>query len=126
MAKEVGATRGGPYDLSCYFNDRRGQGLRSDGGATPDPVGEDLAAARARTELTWDRQPGFPQEIAYLNVDEVPGAIELTLTVDVRRLTRPATERLLLGMEEVAVAMVQAPETPTGIGRPVEVGVGDR
>jgi hypothetical protein len=127
MAKEVGASRGGPYDLSCYFNDRRGQGVRLDTGTeAPAPAGEDLAAARARTELVWDRQPGFPQEIAYLNVDEVPGAIELTLTVDTRRLTRPATERLLRGTEEVAVAMVLAPGTPTGVTRPAGVPAGDR
>ena len=128
MARAVGAGRGGPYDLSCYFNDRRGQGVRLDsGGQQPAPVGdEDLDTARARTELVWDRQPGFPQEIAYLNVDEVPGAIELALTVDVRRLTRPATERLLRGMEEVAVAMVLAPGTPTGIARAADGPAGDR
>ena len=123
LAKEVGATRGGPYDLSCYFNDRRGQGIRLDtGGEDPGPAGGDLAAACAGTELVWDRQPGFPQETAYLNVDEVPGAIELTLTVDTRVLTRPATERVLRGMEEVAVAMARVPDTPTGVPAPA----GDR
>jgi hypothetical protein len=119
LAKEVGATRGGPYDLSCYFNDRRGQGIRLDTGAEdPGPAGGDLATARARTEVVWDRQPGYPQETAYLNVDEVPGAIELALTVDTRVLTRPATERLLRGMEEVAVAMARMPDMPTGIPAP--------
>jgi hypothetical protein len=120
-ARELGATRGGPRDLSCYFNDRRGQGVPlGEAEAAPPPA--DLRAALAGTELVWRREPGFPQEIAYLNVDEGPGEIRLGLTVDTTVLSRPATERLVRAMEEAAVDLVLDPGRPTGIGAAAPVG----
>ena len=117
VARRLGATRGGPRDLSCYFNDRRTQGLRAvtaaGAGAAGDPA--DLVAEQRRTELRWHLQPGFPQEIAYLNVDQVPGAIELALTVNTRVLARPLVERLLRRLEDAAVGMALHPDTPTGV-----------
>lgn len=125
LSRELGATRGGPRDLSCYFNDRRGQGLRLDSAAEQAaPAAVDLLAARELTELVWDLQPGFPQETAYLNIDEVPGAIELTLTVNTLVLTRPMTERIVLGMEEVAIGMALDPDAPSGVAAPVAVEAG--
>lgn len=117
VASRLGATAGGPRDLSCYFNDRRGQGIRLDAGSEEPPaeIG-DLRAALAGTELTWRLEPGFPQEIAYLNVDEVAGAIALSLTVNTRVLSREATERVIRGMEDAAVAMALEPDRPTGLG----------
>lgn len=116
LAQRLGATAGGPRDLSCYFNDRRGRGITPGAGDGPAvPVTFDLTEAQRHIELHWQREPGFPQEIAYLNVDEVPGAIELALTVDTRVLTREATERLVRAIEAAAVGMVQEPDRPTGI-----------
>lgn len=116
LAQRLGATAGGPRDLSCYFNDRRGRGVRPEDSAQDAvaPVEGDLADAVRHTELHWDRQPGFPQEIAYLNVDEVPGAILLGLTVNTRVLSRPDTERLVRALEDAAVGMVLEPDRPTG------------
>lgn len=116
-AQRLGATAGGPRDLSCYFNDRRGQGIRLDTGpAAAEPVLGDLVAAQRHTELRWHREPGFPQEIAYLNVDEAPGTILLGLTVNTRVLPREVTERLVRAMEDAAVGMALEPDRPTGIG----------
>jgi hypothetical protein len=113
LARRIGANLGGPRDVSTYFNDRRGQGLRLDPGTEiAVPSSTDLDAARAYTQLRWERLPGCAQEIAYLNIDEAPGLIQLELTVDTTVLDRPATERVLRRLEEAAIGMALAPDTP--------------
>lgn len=132
LIRQVAADRGGPVDTSCFLNDRRGQGLRLEAGG---PAGDVLAprpapdlpasgaALRAgmtdalpRATTRWEHEPGAPRQKAYLDVDERPGAIELTLTADLRHLPRPRAEELVRAIEAAAVGMALDPDAATGVG----------
>jgi non-ribosomal peptide synthetase component F len=71
--REAAEERGEPIDISCYVNDRRGQGgPRADGAAPSTP--EDLRAALKRTVLRWDRMMPTYDGSFYLHADSMPDA----------------------------------------------------
>lgn len=103
-------------DLFVFFNDRRGQ----DRVVVPVPedsrLPSELDGLRERSAVRWELLAGPMLECLYLDVDEREGALELTLTVDLRILTRAEAERVLRGTEEVAVGMALDPGAPSGVG----------
>jgi hypothetical protein len=143
LVRRLREERGDQVERFVFLNDRRGQGLATAAGAAPAaagsagpaaPVsaagsaGSAGAAAPDRTELAarldalrdrstvrWDLLAGFMREAVYLDVDDRAGALELTLTVDLRILTRAGAEQVLRGMEDVAAEMALDPDAPSGV-----------
>lgn len=115
LTEEVGPQA----DLFVFFNDRRGQ----DRSAPPVPDASLLPSAldglRDRSTARWDLMAGPMLESLYLDVDERDDALELTLTVDLRILSRAGAERVLRGTEDVAVRMALDPDAPSGVAAAV-------
>jgi hypothetical protein len=115
LVRRLTAEVGPQADLFVFFNDRRDP----DRPAAPAPdrsrLPSELDSLRERSTARWDLLAGPMLESLYLDVDDRAGALELTLTVDLRILTRAGAERVLRGTEDVAVAMALEPDTPTGV-----------
>ncbi|HEX9336289.1 MAG TPA: hypothetical protein VF892_10400, partial [Pseudonocardiaceae bacterium] len=109
----VVAERGGTIDRSCYYNDRRLPGRDF----TDEPVAtaEQITAAVPRGELTWPNEPAMPQQKMYCHVDDAPGAIDFTISADLRYFTEDEMVTIVRGMESVAVEMALDPTAPTNV-----------
>ncbi|MFB9678913.1 condensation domain-containing protein [Streptosporangium vulgare] len=108
MREELGRERGGPIDLSAYFNDTRG------GGDWPDlpvvePAGDPAAIAglTARTTFSvvgsWEH---VDATTAQFIIGQARDACELHLLADTAYLPRPTVYALLRGMETLLVRAV--------------------
>jgi len=119
--RRIERERGEELDLSCYYNDRR-QRDRTHAGVAPAPRPDDILAALADSELSWQQEVGIPKAKLYLSLDDPPGVVDLVLSSDGRYFSRDDMATLARTIEEAAVQMAIEPETPTGIGRPVTAG----
>jgi hypothetical protein len=109
----VVAERGGTIDRSCYYNDRR----LAERDFTDEPVADaaQITAALARGELTWPNEPAMPQQKMYCHVDDAPGAIDFTISSDLRYFTEDEMVMIARGIEAVAVELARNPTAPTGV-----------
>jgi len=106
LIAETAARRGPSFSASCFFNDRRGPS-RDEPGAVPDLV--DVGRARPHTEFYWVPEQEKACDRLFLNVEDVPGLIELTVDFDTLYVPPQTTQAMLLAMEEVAIAAVAGP-----------------
>ncbi|HEX4722788.1 MAG TPA: condensation domain-containing protein [Pseudonocardiaceae bacterium] len=99
--------RGGVIDRSCYYNDRRS----AERDFTDEPVAdaEQITAAVAQAELTWPNEPAMPQQKMYCHIDDVPGAIDFTISSDLRYFTEEEMVTIVRGMESVAIEIALDP-----------------
>ena len=93
LVARVGAERGEPIELGCYFNDRRGPGRETD------PVDPAVTGSVFRWVTAQDA-PSF--EPLFLHIDDVPGTLQISLYLDAAHLSPEAGEAMLRGMEELA------------------------
>lgn len=109
----VVAERGGVIDRSCYYNDRR----LAERDFTDEPIAgpSRIADAVSRGELTWPNEPAMPQQKMYCHVDDSPGAIDLTISSDLRYFTQDEMVAVAHEIEAVAVEMALDPTAPTGV-----------
>ena len=118
LIQQVNRERGEEIDISCFFNDRRRYGRTQPAGplgtgalATP----AEVRAALPASQLRWITQPGLPRQRLYLNVNDAPEAIDLTMSADTECLSTVDMEAIVRGIETVAVEMVTDPDGPTGV-----------
>jgi hypothetical protein len=106
LMARVARDRGVEVDLGCTFNDRRRQ--------APDPIGTvdpaALTAAATLGEFRTIARTDLSRQKLYLGIDDVPGAIDLTMSADTRHLPPPAMESLLRTIESVLVAAALTPQ----------------
>lgn len=119
LVKRLAEERGGAFDMSCYFNDRRQQRDLRD---VPVPTVQEIQAAVALTEHSWSNPVEPIQERIYLSVDDDSDAIITQLSADTRYLPRPRMQDLAYGIETAAVQAALDPTALTEI-RSVPVGV---
>ncbi|SCG33778.1 condensation domain-containing protein [Micromonospora humi] len=111
------AERGYPARVSCRINDRRvttraaaEEGVRDDE-VTP-------AAIRRRTAetfLVWDGPLDHLPEQAFITVEDQPETVFLQVIFDFASFTEEQAERLLRGVEEVAVEAALDAAAPTRV-----------
>ncbi|WP_162641427.1 condensation domain-containing protein [Streptosporangium sp. 'caverna'] len=108
MREEVGRRRGGPIDLSAYFNDTRGGGDWPDLPALEQPG--DPAAIAALTGRTTFAPAGSWDHVDATTVQFIIGpareTCELHLLADTAYLPRTTVHTLLRGMETLLVSAV--------------------
>jgi hypothetical protein len=116
LIERVNRERGEEVDISCFFNDRRQQGREQ----TKGPLATDLEIRQAMpaSELRWITRPGLPQQKIYLDVDDAPGAVDLSLSADTRYLSPPDMVAFIREMEAVAVVAALDPAAGTGVEPP--------
>lgn len=90
-----------------YFNDRRTRKLA--------PATDGLHDLLAQTEFNWVGWRDVPLEPVFLNVDDAPQGLVLTVISDTWHVAPKDGEGLLRDMEEVAVAAANDPAAPTGV-----------
>ena len=101
--------------LFVFFNDRRTPGQQPAPAEPDEELAARLEAARDSSTVHWELIAGPMLEAVYLDVDALEGALELTVTVDLRKLSRAGGERLVRGIEDIAVQMALDPQAPTGV-----------
>ncbi|WP_440087013.1 condensation domain-containing protein [Streptosporangium sp. LJ11] len=110
MREDLGRERGGPIDLSAYFNDTRGGGDWPDLPAVEPPG--DPAAIAALTARTTFSPAGSWEHVDATTVQFITGqardACELHLLADTAYLPRTTVYALLRGMETLLVRAVAA------------------
>ncbi|WP_436763646.1 hypothetical protein, partial [Streptosporangium sp. V21-05] len=115
MREELGRERGGPIDLSAYFNDTRGGGDWPDLPAVEPPG--DPAAIAALTARTTFSVVGSWEHVDATTAQFITGqardACELHLLADTAYLPRSTVYALLRGMETLLVRAV-AGDVPLG------------
>ncbi|MGJ6970133.1 condensation domain-containing protein, partial [Streptosporangium sp. G11] len=108
MREELGRERGGPIDLSAYFNDTRGGGDWPELPAVEPPG--DPAVIAALTERTTFSPAGSWEHVDATTVQFIVGqarhACELHLLADTAYLPRTTVHALLRGMETLLVRAV--------------------
>jgi len=103
------ATRRGPtFSTSCFFNDRRGASRAEPGGTLPDLA--EIALARSQTKFYWVPDQEKRCDRLFLNVEDVPGLVDLTVDFDTHHVSPRIVEAMLRAMEEVAIAALADPD----------------
>ena len=112
----VARERGGPVDISCFVNDRRGQeSMSTPGTGAPPPTPAAVRAALPRTTVRWDRALDTYDGTFYLQVDQGPDAVDLAIWADTQRLAPQDIERCARELESAAVEAALDPTASTGV-----------
>jgi hypothetical protein len=117
----ISAERGEQVELSCYFNDRRMR-QPAEGGSVPTPT--DIEAARPASWVRWPETPSdSPSEPFFVLVDDVPGVIDLRVSLDTRYVDPADAEAYVREFEAVTVAAaLDGQRGPTvGAAQPVRL-----
>jgi Condensation domain len=110
--------RGYPARVTCRINDRRVVTRRpaeAAARAVP-PTMEQIQAKLGETFLVWDGPLDHLHEQAFITVEDFPETIYLQVIFDMACFTEETVERLLRGVEEVALEAAFDPAVPTRIG----------
>lgn len=112
LIAQVSKERGMDVDTECGFNDRRLTVRQLDGEL---PTADQLRPAVARSAFRWvEKQDQEPYAQLYLNIDDVPDTVHLTVTTDTHYLVPDDVEMCVRGMEQIAVAAALDPSERTG------------
>jgi hypothetical protein len=109
----IDAERGVKIDYSCFYNDRRSQ--QRDLTGEPVATAEQITAAVALGTHAWQHEPVLPRQKLYFHVDDPPGSIDFTMSVDTRYFNETDMLTILQAMESVAVETAMDPTAPTGV-----------
>jgi hypothetical protein len=113
LQARVNRERGEVVELTCLFNDRRGDvGVEAPG---PGPTRPELEAAREASTLRWGKP--FPRyvDVLMIQVGTVRDTIELEIQVDRHHLSADEVRMLMLDLESLLVEAVFDPDLPTGV-----------
>jgi hypothetical protein len=102
LIERVERERGGPVDLSCFYNDRRLRNREEPNGRIPGAP--EINAARGRTTLRWVRPIDESSERFFFHINDVPGTVDVRLSVDTRHVSPADAEAFLLGLESALVS----------------------
>ncbi|NUR63593.1 MAG: hypothetical protein HOV87_33770 [Catenulispora sp.] len=113
LVRRIGEERGAKLDVASFVNYRRVAP------ATPEPVSaptrEEFAAQCAASVFRWAGQRNDPVERLFINFDDAPGAVRITIEADTRALAPAQIERVARGIEEVAVEAALQEGLDTGV-----------
>ncbi|SCF00961.1 condensation domain-containing protein [Micromonospora mirobrigensis] len=117
LTARLDGERGHPARVTCRINDRRVVTRRAaEEGARDDRVTADLIRRRAaETFLVWDGALDHLHEQVFITVEDQPETVYLQVIFDFACFTEAQAERLLRGVEEVAVEAAFDPDTPTRV-----------
>ncbi len=101
LTDTVTRDRGVEVDLGCTFNDRRRQAPDP---VAPRPTPPALTAAVALGTFRTIPRTDLSRQKLYLGVDDVPGAIDLTMSADTHFVSPGDMERIFRTMESTVVA----------------------
>lgn len=118
LVRRIGEERGAKLDVASFLNYRR---VASDAAETISArTREEFDALCAASQFRWAGERNDPVERLFINIDDVPGGVRLTLEADTRALAPAQIERVARGIEEVAVQAALRP----GLDTRVESAVG--
>jgi len=101
LIDRIGQERGVEIDTRSYFNDRRFAAAQGPAGPLPEP--DQIVAAVPRSNLRWGPRSNEIDATYFLNVDALPGAIDLTWRVDTTAISPENLEACLRGIESLVV-----------------------
>ncbi len=105
----------GPFDISCFVNDRTTQGGPLPLGTPPDEA--ELRAALPSSTTWWERKLDTFDGTLYVTFDAaVPDAIDVSVCADTHRLGPRDIEALAEQLEAVAVEAAFDGAAPTRVG----------
>ncbi|WFE36237.1 condensation domain-containing protein [Micromonospora sp. WMMD975] len=109
--------RGYPARVTCRINDRRvTTRAAADGGVRDEPVTVEAVRRKAdETFLVWDGPLDHLHEQVFLTVEDQPDTVFLQVIFDFACFTEAQAERLLRGVEEVAVEAAFDAGAPTRV-----------
>ncbi|HEX4724621.1 MAG TPA: condensation domain-containing protein [Pseudonocardiaceae bacterium] len=105
----VAEERGDDVDISCYVNDRRRGSRQRVTDAVP--TADDVRAALPLSVERFDRRSDKTTRKLFVNIDDIPGAMDVMMRADTRYLAPPDVSRCLREMEAVVVAAATEPLT---------------
>jgi hypothetical protein len=108
--------RGQPARVACRINDRRA--VRPAAGVVrgAEVTMDRIRAKAAETSLVWDGDLDSSTEQVFIAIEDRPRTVFLQGIFDLTCVTEEQAERLLRGVEEVAVEAAFDPMTPTRVG----------
>lgn len=92
--------RGPAFDVDCFVDDRRDE-ARYQPYERPDA--QEIRAALPESTFRWAAASDTPSARLSVQVDDVPGAVRLTVAADTHHLSPADAEALLRAVETVAV-----------------------
>lgn len=107
--------RGHPARVTCRINDRRA--ARPSAGVVlgAEVTEERLRAKAGETALVWGGELDAAVDQVFIAIEDRPGTVYLQGVFDLTCLTEEQAERVLRGVEEVAVAAAFDPGAPTRV-----------
>lgn len=116
LEERIGAERGEPLHIGCFFNDRRPPAVQAGSGdGAPVPSPEQVRVAREQTALQCQLQQDEPFESLFIHVENVPGTVHITAQADTHYISLADLEALLREMEETAVEAAFDGGAPTRV-----------
>ncbi|WP_089157740.1 condensation domain-containing protein [Micromonospora sp. NBS 11-29] len=109
--------RGYPARVTCRINDRRvtTRTTADDGVRGEQVTAEAIRSRAAETFLVWDGTLDHLPEQAFITVEDHPDTVFLQVIFDFASFTEEQVERLLRGVEEVAVEAAFDADAPTRV-----------
>jgi hypothetical protein len=104
----VARERGEEVDISCYVNDRRRGSRQRITDAVP--TADDVRAALPLSVERFERRSDKTTRKLFVNIDDVPGALDVMMRADTRYLSPPDVSTCLREMEAVVVRAAIEPE----------------
>jgi hypothetical protein len=109
--------RGHPARVTCLINDRRAaRPVVQQVARGAEVTVERIRAKADETSLVWVGDLDRAQEQLFIAIEDSPGTVHLQGIFDLTCFTEEQAERLLRGVEEVAVEAACTPMTPTRVG----------
>jgi hypothetical protein len=111
VIERVNRERDERVDLGVFFNDRR---LKPRDDTGPPPTPERIRTAVGQATFEWTHQQDEVQfDNLYINIDDEPDTLAMTVVADVRHLSGDEIEACIRVMEEVAVSAALDPTART-------------
>jgi hypothetical protein len=113
LVEAINVERGTDIDAQVYFNDRRAEARDQTTG--PVPTAAEILAALPASRLTWGPHSPVSQPKFYLDVNDAPGGVEFTLTVDTRYVSPEGMAAFVRVLESTVVGAAQDTSFTTGV-----------
>jgi hypothetical protein len=111
LVDRITRDRGEEVDIGVFVNDRR---LKPRNRHRPVPTPEQIRAAAGQSSFRWThKQDEIQFDKLYLNIDDEPDTMAMTVLCDTRYLSPDEVEACVRGMEDVAVAAALDPTVRT-------------
>lgn len=106
LIQRIAPDQGPESGVACFFNDRRLQTGRPAAAAPLTP--QALSEAAERSDFSWTMKKDNPFERLFLNVEDGPEAVDLSVAADTHYFAPADIEELVRYMETVAITEATA------------------